>query len=145
VTPEGRRLELRTTVAAPPDRLWTLLTDPGELARWWGPAGFSIPEARVDLRVPGGYRFTMQPPGGAAFHLSGEFREVDPPRRLSYTFRWEEPTPDDRETLVELSLKEEGEGTEVRLAQGEFATQERVELHRGGWTDSFDRLAELLG
>ena len=53
----------------------------------------------------------MQPPDGDVFHLSGVFREVDPPVRLAYTFRWEEPDPDDRETMVTLSLRDLGEST----------------------------------
>jgi uncharacterized protein YndB with AHSA1/START domain len=46
----------------------------------------------------------MKPPDGQAFHLAGEFLEIDPPGRLVYTFRWEEPDPDDRETVVALAL-----------------------------------------
>jgi uncharacterized protein YndB with AHSA1/START domain len=59
----------------------------------------------------------MQPPGGDLFYLSGEFREVDPPARLAYTFRWDPPDPDDRQTVVKLSLQDRGEPTEVLLAQ----------------------------
>jgi len=44
----------------------------------------------------------MQPPEGDRFYLTGEFREVDPPARLAYTFIWEYPDPDDVEMLVEL-------------------------------------------
>ena len=47
----------------------------------------------LDLSVGGGYRFTMQPPDGDPFRLSGEFHEIAPPSRLVYTFRWEEPDP----------------------------------------------------
>jgi uncharacterized protein YndB with AHSA1/START domain len=143
-SPGNRQLELREPVAAPPERVWTLLTDPGELVRWWGPDGFSIPEVRVDLRVPGAYRFTMQPPDGEAFHLAGEFREIDPPRRLSYTFRWEEPTPDDRETVVVLTLEPAAGGTALALSQGSFATEERLLLHRDGWSQSLEKLRTLV-
>ena len=87
----------------------------------------------------------MQPPEGDVFHLSGEFVEVGPPSRLSYTFRWEEPTPDDRETVVTLTLRDvNGGSTNVLLDQGVFATEERLALHTQGWTDSLDRLYELL-
>ena len=86
----------------------------------------------------------MQPPEGDAFHLAGEFREIDPPQLLAYTFRWEEPTPDDRETLVTLSLRDAGEATELILEQGSFATEERRALHEGGWSDSFERLEAML-
>ncbi|MDQ3874442.1 MAG: SRPBCC domain-containing protein, partial [Actinomycetota bacterium] len=75
---------------------------------------------------------------------TGEFREVDPPARLAYTFVWEEPTPEDRETLVTLSLRVLGESTEVTLTQGPFTTEERRALHEGGWTDSFGRLQDLI-
>jgi uncharacterized protein YndB with AHSA1/START domain len=81
-----------------------MLTEPLELAKWWGPHGFTIPETQLDLRTGGGYRFTMKPPEGDPFHLAGEFLQIDQPSRLVYTFRWVEPTPDDRETVVTLSL-----------------------------------------
>jgi uncharacterized protein YndB with AHSA1/START domain len=86
----------------------------------------------------------MQPPDGEPFHLSGEFRAIEAPSRLVYSFRWEEPDPDDRTTVVTLSLLDVGEATELSLRQGEFATEARLALHRDGWTDSFDKLRELL-
>jgi uncharacterized protein YndB with AHSA1/START domain len=52
--------------------------------------------------------------------------------------------PDDRETVVELSLDSQGQKTTVTMIQGEFATDERLELHRGGWADSFEKLDALL-
>jgi uncharacterized protein YndB with AHSA1/START domain len=142
--PGGFVLELRCVLSASPERVFALLTEPAELPAWWGPHGFTTPVAEVDLRVGGSYRLAMQPPEGDVFHLSGEFLEVDPPQRLAYTFTWEEPTPDDRETVVVLTLRDSGTGTEATLTQGEFATEERLELHRAGWSDSFERLRDLL-
>jgi uncharacterized protein YndB with AHSA1/START domain len=86
----------------------------------------------------------MQPPDGDLFHLSGKFREVDPPSRLVYTFRWDPPDPDDRETVVTLTLREQGERTEVLLTHAGFATEERRALHERGWSESFARLEQLL-
>ncbi len=139
-------LWLSRRLPAPRDRVFGALTRPDDVARWWGPRGFTTPEIELDLRVGGRYRFTMQPPDGDRFHVSGEFREIDPPSALAYTFRWDEPTPDDRETLVSLALDVAGAGagTELTLRQGRFATDERLALHRGGWSDSLDALAALL-
>lgn len=142
--PGGLLLQLRFALDAPRERIFSMLTEPVELAKWWGPRGFTIPEAELNLRMGGGYRLSMQPPDGELFHLSGEFLEIDPPSRLVYTFRWEEPTPDDRETVVTLSLDAVGGGTEVALSQGLFATEERLSLHRGGWTDAFEKLREVI-
>lgn len=86
----------------------------------------------------------MQPPHADLFHLRGEFREVDPPRRLAYTFEWEPPDPDDRETLVTLTFEPVAHGTRLVLDQGPFATEARHALHETGWTESLDRLDEFL-
>jgi uncharacterized protein YndB with AHSA1/START domain len=56
----------------------------------------------------------------------------------------EPPDSDDRETLVTLSFRDVDGSTEVDLAQGVFATQARRALHEQGWTESFERLQELL-
>ena len=82
--------------------------------------------------------------GGGALYLAGESREVTPPQRLTLTFAWEEPDPDDVENLVALSFRDLGESSEVVLSQGPFKTEARRELHRDGWTDSFDKLERLL-
>jgi uncharacterized protein YndB with AHSA1/START domain len=137
-------LELTCLLPGPRARVFEALTEPVDLARWWGPMGFTTPEIELDRRVGGRYRFTMQPPDGEHFHLSGEFLEVDPPDRLAFTFRWDEPAPDDRETVVTLSLDAAGAATELSLRQGEFATAERLALHRSGWTDSLGKLSALL-
>ncbi len=129
---------------APRERIFRALTEPSVLMEWWGPSGFTTPEIELDLGVGGRYRFAMQPPGGELFHLAGEFLEIDPPHRLVYSFRWEEPDPDDRETVVRLSLGAVGDNTELSLSQGEFATEARLELHRSGWTESFQKLRELI-
>ena len=142
---EGLWLRMTRVLPAPRPDVWRAMTDPDELATWWGPKGFSTPGVEFDPRVGETYRIAMQPPEGELFHLHGEFREVVPPSRLSYTFAWEPPNPDDRETLVTLSLADHGESTEVGLTQGEFATQERFDLHDGGWTESFEKLEERLG
>ena len=140
----GLTLHIERALPAPRSLVFRANTEPEELARWWGPRGFSAPRVEVDLRVGGRYRIAMQPPEGDLFHLSGEFREVEPVTRLAYTFRWEEPTPDDRETVVTLSLEDMGEATRLTVDQGVFATEERRSLHEQGWSETLDRLQELL-
>ena len=129
---------------ASPERVFRALVEPDQLARWWGPAGFSSPSVDFDPRVGASYRIKMQPPEGEAFHLRGEFREVERPRRLAFTFIWEEPDPDDQETLVTLTLEGLDGPTKLIVDQGSFATESRLELHRNGWSESFERLRDAL-
>lgn len=140
----GLVLELRRVLRADRTRVFRALTDEAEVPHWWGPAGFVTSVIDLDARVGGRLRFEMRPPGGEAFHLAGEFVEVDPPARLVFTFRWEEPDPDDRVTVVALVLREVEAGAEMSLRQGEFATEARLELHRDGWTDSLSKLSGLV-
>jgi uncharacterized protein YndB with AHSA1/START domain len=135
---------MKRLLPAPPAVVFDAFADPGKLARWWGPVGFSVPSVDFEPRAGGSYRIEMQPPEGDAFHLVGEFREVDPPGRLAFTFVWEPPDPDDVETLVELSFQDLGGSTEAAFTQGDFWTESRRELHRDGWADTFDRLEEFL-
>jgi uncharacterized protein YndB with AHSA1/START domain/ketosteroid isomerase-like protein len=142
--PDELTLEMKRVLGAVPSVVFRAFTDSSELAKWWGPEGFTIPSVEFQPRVGGSYRIEMQPPEGDSFYLTGEFREVDPPARLAYTFVWEDPDPDDVETLVVLSFRDLGESTEVAFAQGAFKTEGRRALHRGGWTDSFDKLERLI-
>src|SRR6478735_5620951 len=136
----GLVLNLECTLAARPEEVFRMLTESAELMTWWGPQGFIIPSAELNLTEGGRYRFRMTPPEGEPFHLSGEFLEIDPPWHLVYTFIWEEPTPDDRETVVDLALISDRTGTRLALSQGPFLTEERLGLHRDGWTESFAKL-----
>ena len=68
--PDGLTLELDRALPAAPSRVFELFTDPGELARWWGPEGFSTPTMDYEPRVGESYRIEMQPPDGDAFHLT---------------------------------------------------------------------------
>ena len=137
-------LHLERLLPAPSSLVFRMHAEPYLLAQWWGPKGFSVPRIDLDLRVGGRYRITMQPPEGDVFFLSGEFREVDPSSRLVYTFRWDPPDPDDRETVVSFSLRDRRGSTALTVDQAPFATESRLVLHEQGWTDSLDRLEELI-
>jgi uncharacterized protein YndB with AHSA1/START domain len=144
-TPSGELvLELTRVFRAARSGVFGAFSDPMQLAKWWGPEGFTIPSLGFQPRVGGHYRIEMQPPEGDRFYLAGEFLELDPPARLAYTFVWEDPAPDDVETVVGLSFRDLSEATEVALTHGPFKTEARRALHRDGWTDSFDKLERLI-
>ncbi|MFF5313718.1 SRPBCC family protein [Streptomyces massasporeus] len=139
------RVRLRRALDGSCPTVFRELTDPRELTRWWGPDGFTIPSVESDLRPGGAYRIAMRPPEGELFYLVGEFLEVEPPERLVYTFRWEDPDPEDRETVVTLSLHDiDAARSELVLDQGDFASERRRSLHEEGWSQGLGKLGELL-
>jgi uncharacterized protein YndB with AHSA1/START domain len=137
-------LEMTRVLPAARSIVFAAFVDPAELVQWFGPKSYTARSLEFDARVGGSFRIEMQPPRGDPFYLTGEFRDVDPPVRLAYTFIYEDPDPDDLETLVSLSLRDLGESTEVAFEQGVFKTEARRALHEDGWTDSFDKLELLI-
>lgn len=142
--PDGLMLEIERVMPAPPAVVFAAFSEPDALRKWWGPEGFTVPSLDFQARVGESYRIHMQPPEGDPFDLVGEFREVEPPDRIAFTFVWEDPDPDDVETTAELSFRDVDGSTEVALRQGAFKTEGRRSLHHDGWTDSFDKLERLL-
>ena len=138
------RLHLERDLPGSVAEVYSMNTEPGRLAQWWGPKGFSVPAIEMDAQVGGRFRITMQPPEGDVFFLAGEYRAVDEGSRLVYTFRWDPPDPDDRETVVVLSFRDVGGSTVLTVDQGEFTTEERRALHVQGWSESLDRLEAAL-
>ena len=87
----------------------------------------------------------MQPPNGEHFFLTGEFVEIVRPTHLAYTFVWEPPDADDRETLAELSFSAlPNSSTEVTVNHGVFATEQRRALDEQGWTETLNRLRVII-
>jgi uncharacterized protein YndB with AHSA1/START domain len=123
-------------IAASPETVWELLVDPVKALRWWGVG------AQFDPR-PGGEIRVHVIPGSVA---SGEFVEVDPPRRLVYTWGWEEGgggaglVPPGSST-VEIELEPSPAGTTLRLTHSGLPTEESAVSHGDGWDHYLGRLA----
>src|SRR6478672_13853931 len=113
-------LELAHTMPAPRGVVYAAFRDSEQLAQWWGPEGFAVPGVDWSTITGEPYRIEMQPPEGDAFFLHGVFRTVHSPERLSFTFNWDPPDPDDVETLADLKFEDGGDTTEVSLWLGVF-------------------------
>ena len=72
----------------------------------------------------------------------GEFLEVEPPHRLSFT--WSSPYTGDRPSLVSIDLAATDGGTDLILRHGRLPAGAAAS-HRGGWGSMLERLAGLLG
>jgi uncharacterized protein YndB with AHSA1/START domain len=127
-----RVLEYERRIAASPETVFAFFTDPAKMVRWMGT------EAVLDPR-PGGV-CRINPAGHAV--MSGEFLEVEPPRRIVFTWGWETKlfsTPP-QSTVVEVSLTPDGEHTIVRLAHRRLQPG-AVRFHQVGWEHYLPRLA----
>ncbi len=141
---DGFTLALKREFSAARSVVVGAFVDPNGLAEWFGPQGYVVAGVEFTPRVGERYRIEMQPPGGEHFYVTGEVCEADLPRRLAFTFGYEEPHADDVETQVVLSFRDLGPSTEVDFTQGPFKTAARRALHQVGWSDSFDKLERFV-
>lgn len=119
-------------IKAPAEKIFEALTDPAQRVKWWGGEGrFQATHMKSDLR-PGG-KWTMRGTGfgGRPFTITGEYRQIEPPRLLVFTWLpdWQE---DALETLVSFELTENSGLTTVRLTHSGL-TSESSKLSHKGW------------
>ena len=135
-------LRLERVIAATPERLFALWTEPEELVKWWGPEGFATPKHAMDVRAGGRWRTTMRRPDGTEHTVSGIYRTLDPPRRLVFTWGWDDDAGmRGHETEVTVTFEPTPGGTRMVLLQTGFADKDSRDRHNDGWTSSFTCLA----
>jgi len=136
-------LRLTRLIQAEPAKVFEAWTDPTKLALWSAPVGMDL-EAEVDLTVGGRYRLLMKGSDGGVFTAVGEYREIDAPNRLSYTWKWEEEGNDYYDTLVTVEFNDCDGATEVVLTHELFPDTEIAGKHNDGWTSCLNRLEEVF-
>jgi uncharacterized protein YndB with AHSA1/START domain len=142
-------LRLSRRFEAPRERVFEAWTSPAVLREWWhaGP-DWETPEAEVDLRPGGSYRLAMRDSESGQTHtLVGEYREVQPPERLVYTWTWES-NPEEMQgsagSLVTVEFSDEGGATNVEITHTGFANEEIRNLHAHGWEACLANLERLF-
>jgi serine/threonine protein kinase len=146
-TPEST-IRLEKYVPAPPDWVYAMWIDPGQMADWYAPFDdFGPTVGEVDPHVGGNYRVGMLPPGQADRRfVSGQYCRVDAPRTLSFTWAWEPPhDTGSPETQVTLEFHARGEGTDLVLTHERFRDEADRNGHARGWQGCLDRLSRKFG
>ena len=142
---EERTLVLSRVFDAPRALVFKAWTQPEHLARWWGPRGFTLISFKADAQVGGTFRFGMRSPENTDHWAHGSYREVVAPERLVYTFAWEHPDGKPKhETIITMTFAEQGDKTKLTLKQTLFESVTSRDMHKSGWSSTFDMLGEYL-
>ena len=141
---ERPSLALTRSYPVAPESVWRAWTDPEAVKRWWGPGpGEPVALAELDVRVGGRFRIVFGGPDGTAHECAGVYREVVPNRKLVFTWTWPNSSPE-RESLVTLTLRPAGSGTELHFVHEQFFDEAVRDGHKQGWTDALDKLGRFL-
>ncbi|MDX1494062.1 MAG: SRPBCC domain-containing protein [Longimicrobiales bacterium] len=136
-------VRLQRTIAADRKRVWDAWTQPEQMRRWSCPAPGGCKEVVSDFRVGGSFTIRMEV-DGKAHTAFGTYREIEAPRRLVYTWDWEEEDNAMGETLVTVEFQEVDGGTRVSLVHEGFPAEEARAGHEEGWTACLEHFTALV-
>lgn len=162
--PAEREFVISRTFDAPRDLVFRAWTEPQHLSRWWGPRIMTTSACELDARPGGAYRITMRSPEGEEYPMKGVFREIVRPERLVMTMDCSEHPPawhdlikpnrakDDvnpaGEMLCTVTFEDLNGKTKVTVRMLLSSAEVRTNMVKmgmnEGWSQSFDRLEELL-
>ena len=146
---------IERTFDAPVDLIWQMWTQADHFKKWYGPKGFNVPVAEMDVRIGGKRLICMASPDGSMkMWTTGEYTEIVPNERLVYT----DSPADENGNVVSPSAMGMPDGypatTEVTvLLQDLGGRTKMVMTHAGipadsggadGWAQAFDKLADHI-
>lgn len=146
VTSKGTEIHMTRLFDAPRDLVFEAHTSAEHMSRWWGPRKYEVTSAEVDFRPGGKWRIVHRGPEGDEHGFRGEFREIEPPERIVWTFEYEGAPG---QIAVEtLTLTEEDGKTRISVVS-DAGSEEAVKamLESGmteGAAETYERLDEYL-
>jgi uncharacterized protein YndB with AHSA1/START domain len=139
-----KEIVVERLLPAPPEAVFAAWTDPADLGRWLVPGEMTRASVELDFRVGGRFRVAMH--GEEQDYVQhGEYLEIDPPKRLVFTWVSEWMPEGEQHTRVSVSFEPVGADlTRLRLVHDQLPEGDGYEGHRGGWTSIVDKLAARL-
>jgi uncharacterized protein YndB with AHSA1/START domain len=138
------------------DLIWQMWTQPEHFKNWYGPEGFTVPVAEMDMRVGGKHLFCMETPDGSMkIWTTGEYTEIVPNERLVYT-----SSPADENgnvvlpssygkdgyepltTVVTVHLEDLGDRTKMIMTHAGLPADEQGASE--GWQQTFGKMADYI-
>jgi uncharacterized protein YndB with AHSA1/START domain len=135
-------LTLKRRLKASPDKVFAAWIDPEKVKRWMGPGEGKALSVESDPRAGGRYRWIMQDAAGEIHDVSGVYREFVPNEKLVFTWAWKS-TPE-RESLVTVLIKPDGDGSLLTLTHEKFFDEDARDRHQHGWTGALDKMEKMF-
>lgn len=142
----SNEIRLTRVYDAPLRAVWEAWTVPEQVAKWWGPRGFTLTTHGKDLRAGGHWRYTMHGPDGVDYPNLAKYHVVEPHRKLVY----DHGATDDGPALFHVTVTfTEADGRTTMalvfaLSSPEAAAEIAKRIRQAGGNATWDRLAEHL-
>lgn len=153
-----RDLVVTRVFDAPVERVWAAWSEPELVKRWWGPAYFTAPVARMDFREGGVSLVCMRSPDGTDYYNTWAYRTIAPMQNIEYILNFSDENgsridpvsvglppdlPQDvRHTVTFRAL--DGGKTEMTVTEYGYVSEQVMEMSRMGLEQCLDKMAALF-
>ena len=142
---EKLSLEIKRFIRASRDRVYSAWTDPAQLKKWFGPENVQTRNLIADVRVGGEFRWDLTDQEGKEITISGEYREVEPGKKIVFTWRLEEDEDwKNHSSIVTVEFFDREGGTEIRLTHEKLPNETSRNDHTQGWNSVLDKVEQFL-
>ncbi len=137
-------VKLHRVLKTTPEKIYRAFLEPDALIKWIPPYGFTTRTEHLDARVGGTFRmYFTNFSTGHSHSFGGEYLELLPFERISYTDKFDDPNLSG-EIVVVIELKKVSCGTEINIEQSGIPDLIPVEMCYLGWQESLLQLANLV-
>jgi len=130
-------------VKCTPERAFDLWTKPELISKWFCPKEMPS-EVTMDARPGGILRFVVHYKPDDSFGCTCNIRVVERPKRLAFSWQWDESSFDPGVSEVEILFDPVPGGTAVTLTHTKLASDVSVDRHSEGWTQVLDRFENAI-
>ena len=142
---EKLSLEIKRFIKASPDRVYAAWTDPVQLKKWFGPENVQSRNLIADARVESQFRWDCTDPEGKQVTISGEYRELQPGKKIVFTWQLEEDEDwKNHSSIVTIELFDREGGTELRLTHEKLPNEASRDDHEQGWNSVLEKLETFV-
>jgi uncharacterized protein YndB with AHSA1/START domain len=139
-------LRISRIIKAPRAKVYAAWTTPEEMKKWCAPGEMTCTLAESDVKVGGKLRVHMSAPGpnGETHKAVGEYRSIEIPSKLVYTWSWETPEGPSPETIITMEFVEHGPNKTEVIMLHELPNEEAMNQHEKGWLGCFAMFETLF-
>jgi len=138
-------LHANKTFQAPVEALYKAWTDAEQLKQWWKPMGLTLIQVENEMREGGKIAYQFEGQEGTSLKIDGSYQEVEPHKRLVYTWNWQ--LPDEKLNSaykLEVLFESSDSGSSISISQLEDEQQESLKPKASAWDEELSKLASFL-
>ena len=163
ITDTSKKKELAVTRVfnVPVASLWKAWSDPEQVMKWWGPAGFTSPSCKMDFREGGISLVCMRAPkefGGQDMYNTWTYQKIVPMERIEFILNFSDKegnkldpakmgippgVPQDVPHVITFKVLDDNT-TEMKVTEYGYTSDQAVNISKVGLEQCLDKMAAIF-